>query len=398
MFSLSRLFRTNQSSQPSVRHRPVVGLDIGSSAIKVAEMQRSGNRWHLLHVGIQPLVPDAVVDGQIKQPELVTQAIKELLASSGITTKQTALSLGGASVITKKIQMASMTELDLEDQIALEAEEYIPFDIEEVHLDFQILSQQDEGMEVLLTACKKEVIHNHTEVIRQAGLQPQVCDLDLFCLINAYTTFVQPFIPAGGLRLPTTKTSNKTTDSGDGSSQEMGTTVIVNLGAAFLNIAMITPHGLPGYIRDHALGGRQLIQEIKTRYDMSWAEAEQWLIVPEQSEKGHSVSVDLQTEAIAPFLEQVVQQIRQAISFHRTGNLEQPVTAICLAGGCALLTNAAAFIGERLELPVHTAEPFANLTHRRSRGKQESEQAALLQHLGPRFMVALGLALRGDML
>ncbi|MBF0160814.1 MAG: type IV pilus assembly protein PilM [Magnetococcales bacterium] len=396
MFSLSRLFHANRPAASPARHRPVVGLDIGSSAIKVAEIKRSGKQWQLLHCGMQPLAPDAVIDGHIKQPELVTQAIKEVLASSGITTQQTAISLSGTSVITKKIQMTRMTELDLEEQIALEAEEYIPFDIDDVHLDFQILSQQEESMEVLLTACKKEVIHNHTEVIRQAGLQPQVCDLDLFCLVNAYTAFVGPLEKTVSLQQPAERKTTLPKASARTHDQPMETVVLVNLGATFLNIAMVTSQGLPGYIRDHALGCRQLIQEIQSRYDLSWAAAEQRLIMPEQENPRHSASTDLRNEAINPFLEQVVQQIRQAISFHKTGTQEQPITAVCLSGGGALLANAAPFISEQLELPVQTAT-FANLTHPRSRGKPGSGSASLIQQMAPRFMVALGLALRGDM-
>lgn len=381
MFSLSRLFQKTARPRVSRAHRPVVGLDIGSSAIKVAEIQRSGRQWSLLRCGVQPLPQEAVVDGQIKQPESVTQAIRDLLAANGITTKQVAISLGGSSVITKKIQMPLMTELDLEDQIAMEAEEYIPFDIEDVNLDFHILGQNNETMEILLTACKKNLILSHTEVVRQAGLEPQVCDLDLFCLINAYQTFIQPYAhpinPA---------------------EKSQGMVVLVNMGATLLNVAIMTDNGLPGYIRDHSLGGRQIVQEIKTRQAVSWAEAEQMLSMPGMEAQHHSESALWQTELVIPFLEQVVQQIRQAVNFHKTSHPDHPVTALLLSGGCALLPSAAKVIADRMGLPVHLAEPFANVAHRWHRGKQESPETARLLQMAPRFMVALGLALRGDRL
>ncbi|MEO5348333.1 MAG: type IV pilus assembly protein PilM [Magnetococcus sp. YQC-3] len=392
MFSLTTLFRKQAPRQAP--HRPVVGLDIGSSSIKMAEIRRSGRQWELLHCGVCPLPPDAVVEGQIKQPETVTQAIRELLAANNVTNKQAAISLGGASVITKKIQMTPMTELDLEDQIALEAEEYIPFDIEEVSLDFQIIDQHPESMDVLLTACKKEIVQSHTEVVRQAGLEPRVCDLDLFCLINAYQAFIQPHAPVTP-RSPTAE--NRSGKPATGIPQEKQSIALVNMGTNFLNIAIVTNNGLPGYIRDHSLGGRQVINEIKTRHDISWAEAERLLIMPEGAGERHSEPANLQTDIVQPFLEQVTQQIRQAINFHRTGNPEQPVAAVALAGGCALWANAAAFIMEHLDLPVQTADPFANLTHRRLQGKQETEKTTPILQMAPRFMVALGLALRGDM-
>ncbi|MEO5363549.1 MAG: pilus assembly protein PilM [Magnetococcus sp. DMHC-8] len=384
MSALTRLLRRPaRSSRPVVpTHQPVVGLDIGSSAIKVAEIQRTGKAWQLLHCGIQPLPPEAVVDGQIKQAEVVTQAIRELLATTGITTRQTALSLGGSSIITKKIQTASMTELDLEDQIALEAEEYIPFDIDEVNLDFQILGQTGETMDVLLTACKKELILGHTEVIRQAGLDPQVCDLDLFCLINACQTLLQ----TGPTPAPTGPTPNPAA----------GAIALVNIGTTFLNMAIMTPDGLPGYIRDHSLGCRQIIHEIKTRGDLGWTEAEQRLIMPEQQGGHHSDPLAIQTEIVLPFLEQVAQQIRQAVGFHKTGHPDQPVTLICLSGGGALLPNAATAIQEHLGLPTRVAEPFANLTYRPRRGKPQNTSLEQLHPVAPRFMVALGLALRGE--
>ncbi|MBF0462070.1 MAG: type IV pilus assembly protein PilM [Magnetococcales bacterium] len=379
MFSLTGLLRPFRRPTPprsTVAHRPIVGLDIGSSAIKMAEIQRSGPRWNLLRCGLQPLPPDAVVDGQIKQPDTVTQAIQTLLTTHGVTTKQAAISLGGSSVITKKIQMASLTELELEDQIALEAEEYIPFDIDEVNLDFQILGQNNDTMEILLTACKRELIHGHTEVVRQAGLEPRVCDLDLFCLINAYQAFIQPY-------------AAQTTPG-------LATVALVNLGATFLNIALVTHQGLPGYIRDHSLGSRQIVQEIKSRLDTTWAEAEQRLIMPEQTPQRHSEQADWHAEIITPFLEQVVQQIRQAVSFHKTGNPDQPVTAIYLSGGAARLPQVDTLIQERMEIPVYIATPLANLTHRMGRGKQKSATAPLIAPTDPRFLVALGLALRGE--
>ncbi|MBF0400853.1 MAG: type IV pilus assembly protein PilM [Magnetococcales bacterium] len=395
MFSLSHLFRRKNRPQPSVPHRPVVGLDIGFSAIKVAELQRGGKQWSLNRCGIQPLPPEAVVDGQIKQPEVVTQAIRELLAANNITTKQAAISLGGSSVITKKIQMPVMSELELEDQIAMEAEEYIPFDIENVNLDFHILGQNNETMEILLTACKKDLILSHSEAVRQAGLEPLVCDLDLFCLVNAYQTFLQPY-PQSQARALAFNPSPAEGGPSDKQPSREPVVILVNMGAAFINIAIVTANGLPGYIRDHALGGRQIVHEIKTRQSLPWVEAERMLIMPGEEREHHSESASWQTELIDPFLEQVVQQIRQAISFHKTGNPDHPVTAVWLAGGCSLLPNATRRIGERLELPLYLADPFANLTHRWCRDKKESPATALLKGMAPRFMVALGLALRGD--
>ena len=400
-----------QVSQHSLAQYPIVGLDIGSSAIKVAEIRPSGKQWHLFRHGIKSLPPEAVMDGQIKQAEIVTQAIKDLLMETAITTKRVAISLGGPSVITKKIQLAVMTELDLEDQIVLEAEEYIPFDIEDVYLDFQIIGQDDKNMDVLLTACKKDLINSHAQVVRQAGLDPRICDLDLFCIANAYQAFIQqPFIPHAVVA---------------GEDAQNGAVVLVNIGSAFLNIAIIHHSGIPGYIRDYSLGGRQVIQDSQTRYDISVSEAEKLVLmagnlaqslVPDSLTQNNSVRdsqhlelVDFQTEIVNPFLEKLLQQIQQAIHFHKTGNPDQAVTGIWISGGCALLPDIASFIGDKFGIPVQMADPFLNLlqtSNKRSLGygglfanKGEDVKTHIrqnLQAMAPRFMVALGLALRGD--
>ncbi len=285
---------------------------------------------------------------QIKQSAIVSQSIKDLLQETGIKTKRTAISLGGSAVITKKIQIAVMTELDLEDQIALEAEEYIPFDIEEVYLDFQIISQDKESMDVLLTACKKDLVNSHTDVVRQAGLDPRICDLDLFCLSNAYQHFIQ--------------------------AEESGAVILVHVGAALLNIAIMNTHGNPGYIRDHAFGGRLLVSE------------ENWLADRSDRDKQHPELVNFQTEIINPFLDQLHQQINQALHFYKTSNPDSSITGVWISGGCALLPGVVPFFVDKLGLPVRIADPFVKL-------KQTTHPMA---PLAPRFMVALGLALRGD--
>ena len=316
------------------------------------------------------------MDGQIKQPEIVAHVIKNLLSEANITTKQAAISLGGPSVIIKKIQLTSMTELELEDQISLEAEEYIPFDIDEVYLDFQILSQDTEQMDVLLTACKKELINNHLETINQAGLIPKICDLDLFCIANAYQTFVQP-------KRVVTKNS------------EEETIVLVNIGSSFLNITILQ-NGVPGYIRDHTPGCRHVIQECQQRYGISKIEAEQLPFIASQTGASTSELLDFQTEVITPFLEQVTQQIGQSISFHQSSNPNQPVTRVSLSGGGALFPNSVSFIHDRLDIPVDVADPLLQLANNTQKKGESSIIPSLPQNASPRLMVALGLALRGN--
>lgn len=426
MFSLPRFFPVWKSPRHFLARFPIIGLDIGSSSIKVAEIKPAGKQWHLLHCGIKPLPTDAVVDGQIRQADTVVQAIQDLIAETGITTKRAAISLGGPSVITKKIQLPIMTELDLEDQIVLEAEEYIPFDIEEVCLDFQTMGRGKETMDVLLIACKKELIDSHADVVRQAGLDPRICDLDLFCLSNAYQHFIQRDRAHGpyaenriSARRPSRKTlTSPTSEEGDGA--EGSAVVLLNLGSALLNIAILHENGIPGYIRDHAFGGRKIVQECQRHYNISQKEAETLPILAtnmaqhrlqEAPTQGQPPPewVNFQTEIVHPFLEQLLQQVRQAIQFHKTGNPNQSIAGVWISGGCARLPHIGPFIEERLGVPTHMADPFSTLATPRNRWnlelnnpfKNNGKRSTLplhpnLEKMATQFMVALGLALRGD--
>jgi type IV pilus assembly protein PilM len=365
MSALSALLHPSWLTLGTERHRSVLGIDMGASAVKVAEIQRSGKGWQLRFADCQPLPPQSIVDGQIKQPEQLLQALHAVLARHPQHSKAAAFSLSGPAVITKKIHLPPLSELELEDQIALEAEEYIPFEIQDVNLDFHILNRQNDSMEILLIACKRDLLESHAEIIRQAGLQPQVCDLDLLCLINGWQTFIRPSAPVPA----------------------NSATLLVNLGASLLNIAVVGANDQPGYIRDYALGSRQLLQELKTRYDCSHEQAEQRLIMAESAPQ-HQADSAWQAEILPPFLEHLFQQVRQAIQFHKASAPEQAVGSIVLSGGCARLPLLRPLLAERLQLPVSLPNPFMNLT--------DQARASKLPCAPERFLVALGLALRGE--
>ncbi len=363
-------------------HQPIVGLDIGSSAVKAVEIKPSGKRWQLLRCGLKRLPPDVIEDGRIVEMDGAVQTITDLFSENGIKTRRVAISVSGPSVIIKKIQLSPMTELELEDQIALEAEEYIPFDIEDVHLDFQILGQDNESMDVLLTACKKELINSHLEAMERAGLQPKICDLDLFCIANAYESFLSP--PA-----PKKKKSKKKSPEED----KVGvveTVALVNAGATSLNITILQD-GLPAFTRDHAFGGNQLVHSCQSRYDISLEEAERLPFLDGDSEEMHRYG-GYQTQIVVPFLEQMAQQIRQSIDFHKGGNPGFGTAKILLSGGCAMLPEAELIIGDKIGIPTHKTDLLDRI-----QVPKNLQSSLFAQGAGSRFMVALGLALRGDM-
>ncbi|MBF0180062.1 MAG: type IV pilus assembly protein PilM [Magnetococcales bacterium] len=358
-------------------HKTTVGLDIGTTSIKAVELRRSGSGWSLHRIGAKPLPPKAMAGGKIKDKATVTQAIRDLWSEARFSSKRAAISVGGSAVIIKKIQLPTMSELDLEDQISTEAEEHIPFDIEEVYLDFQILSHGAENMDVLLSACKKEVVDNRLEAPREAGLDPVLCDLDIFCMANA----VETFCLAGKKTQPIKKPAK-------GEKPEPApATMLVNVGHTHLNLAAVV-NGWPDFTRDHTFGGDKMIQEIIQGHDVSPEEAEQMLI------RGHDARdrpwpTASREVVVHAFLEQLGNLVRQSVDFFNAGHPAQKVGDLYLSGGCALLPEATAFLNRMLNLPVLTANPF-------SRMGGHAGLKALGPERAPEFLVAAGLALRGD--
>lgn len=343
------------------RFQPIVGLDLSSSAIKVIELKPSGRQMRLHRCAYVALPPNAVVDNLIKDTETVTQAIRDLFRENRITTKNVATSISGGSAIIKTIQVANMTELDLEDQISLEAEEYIPFDIGDVQLDFQILHPSKKGeemMDVLLAACKKDMIQNHVQTIEEAGLKVTHFDMDTFALVNAFERFLQPpgHAPEECLAL-------------------------INIGATLTNVCLLQ-NGAPLFTRDIAYGGNHLTEEGMRRLGLP---REEILDMQENPQPPAHFTKDL----LGPFLDQLTLQLTHTLDFHHANNPELPVQNIYLIGGCALIPGIEDYLTRRLGIPVTLGDPFPKLL--------DHAKFAHFTGWGPRMMVALGLALSGGL-
>src|SRR5512146_1684002 len=212
--------------------KTIVGLDIGSSAIKAVELKRSRGGIEVAHLGLEPLATDVVVDSMIMDSPSVSSAISKIFSENGIKSKQVATSVSGHSVIVKRIPMQTMTEQELGDNIQTEAAQHIPFDITDVKVDFQILSDDVSGpqMDVLLVAVKKDKILNYTNVLSMAGKPPSIVDIDVFALQNCYE---HNYEPASG-----------------------STVALLNLGASVMNINIVKG-SKPLFTRDVSVGGHQ---------------------------------------------------------------------------------------------------------------------------------------------
>ena len=364
------------------KYKAIVGLDIGTTSIRAVEIRPAGKGWRLHRWGHQPLPLDTIVDGKVKNSDTIVSALTSLFEKTGFSTKRVAISVGGPSVIIKNIQLPFMTELELEDQISMEAEEHIPFGIDDVNLDFQILKQDEENLNVLLTACKKESLDEYIKVVEEAGLIASVCDLDICCIVNAHDAFVSPG-SIGAVKKP--KKKKKGGKEPDANVEE-SVISLVNTGGSYLNVVILVG-AVPTFTRDYAFGTKSLIQQIGQELEIPFEEAEQLLVGGETPEQKQVLE-----EHMPPFEDQLLSTIRQSLDFYKTSNPNQPVTELNLSGPCAQIPGLEQRLSEQLAIPVKFSNPLNGLKAGRGGGYRP-----LSKSLAPRFMVALGLALRGDM-
>src|SRR5215210_9331375 len=250
--SFKNVFETDIVSFLTPR-RQLVGLDIGSSAIKLVQLKESKGRYFLQKFGVKPLEPEVIVDGTVMDEGRVVSAIRELFDESNVKNKHVAISISGHAVIVKKISLPPMPDEELEGQVRLAAEQYIPFDINEVNIDFHVLPPDPSGegqgdMSVILVAAKKDKINELTELVKGAGLIPMVMDVDAFAIENMHAINYQLALDE--------------------------TTALVNLGASVMNVNIIRG-GISLFTRDIPLGGNRYTEAIQREMGLSYEEAEE---------------------------------------------------------------------------------------------------------------------------
>jgi type IV pilus assembly protein PilM len=340
----------------------VVGLDIGSSAIKMVELrERKGGEFSLQRLGIEALSPEAIVDGSIMDSSLVVDAIHRLNDQTKVKTTSYATSLSGHSVIIKKIQLPAMPAEELAESIQWEAEQYIPFDINDVRLDYVVLTDGEPGrenMEVLLVAVKRDKVNDYVSVISQTGKTPAIVDVDAFAVQNAYEV-------------------NYDLDP-------RKVVALINMGASVTNINILS-RGATVFWRDITMGGNYFTESLQREFNLSFAQAE-------SLKRGEPV--DRYTAADArPVLDTVsaemASEIRKTFDFFSATSSEGPVDELVLSGGCALTPNLLQVLRERFEVPTELMDPL-----RRIQFKESDFDGAWLKAIGPMMAVAVGLAIR----
>ncbi len=344
------------------KSKAVVGLDIGSSAVKAVELKASGKTYKVVAFAVEPVPPDSIVDGAIIDGAAVADAIRRVFDNKHFKTKEVAASLSGNAVIVKKISLPVMTEAELAESIYWEAEQYIPFDIQDVNIDYQILDPGTGGeggtMEVLLVAAKKEKIADYTGVISQAGRTPIIVDVDAFALQNAYEVNY-------GL-------------------EAEQVVVLLNAGASAININIVT--GDQSVLtRDISMGGNSYTEAVQKELNLPFESAE-------QLKRGQPVE-GASAEDVAPVLqamtENLLLEIQKTFDFYKASATSDRIDRIVLSGGAARVEGFMPALTERFACQVELFDPFKKISFEAAKlGVDDAEAVA------PAAAVAVGLALR----
>ena len=341
--------------------KPVVGLDIGSSAVKAVELKPSGKSYKVMAVGMEPIPPDSIVDGAIIDGTAVADAIKRLFENKAFKSKEVAASLSGNAVIVKKISLPVMTEAELSESIYWEAEQYIPFDIQDVNLDYQILDSRDAGgkatMDVLLVAAKNEKIADYTGVIGQAGRTAVVVDVDAFALQNAYEV-------------------NYGADSD-------AIVVLLNAGASATNINILSGDQSV-FTRDISIGGNAYTEALQRELNLSFEQAEQL----KRGQAANGTTYEEARPVLRAVTENVMLEIQKTFDFFKATAASDRLTRIVISGGASRGEAFAEMLAERFEAPVESFDPFKKIAFDAARFQVDVADVA------PTAAVAVGLALR----
>jgi type IV pilus assembly protein PilM len=345
------------------RVRPVVGLDIGSSAVKAVELRPAGKGWKVVGWGVEPVPPDSIVDGAIIDGTAVADAIRRLFDGKRLRAKDVAASLSGNAVIVKKITVPAMTETELADSIVWEAEQYIPFDIQDVNLDYQVLTPPDQAgpkgtMDVLLVAAKKEKIVDYTGVITQAGRTPVVVDIDAFALQNAYE-------------------ANYGFTEGE-------VIALVNAGASATNINIVQGDQSV-FTRDVSIGGHAYTEALQKELNLPHASAD----ALKRGETVDGITYDDARPVLRAVSDNVLLEIQKTFDFYKATAVSDRIDRIVVAGGASRAEGFLELLGERFGAQVEPLDPF-----RRVKFDAAKFGVTDIDAMAPTAAVAVGLALR----
>lgn len=341
---------------------PLVGVDISATAVKLLELTRSGGRYRVESYAVEPLPANSVIDKNISDVQAVGEAIGRAVKKSGSKTKNAAAAVSGSAVITKIITMpANLSDADLDTQIRLEADQYIPFPLEEVRMDYEVLgplADQPDRVYVLLAASRSDNVDARVAALEIGGLKARVIDVEAFALENAISLLARSLYEDADERI----------------------VAVADVGATVTTFSVLETLKII-YSREQAFGGQQLTEEIQRRYGLSYEEAG-------LAKRQGGLPENYEHEVLAPFKESMAQQISRAQQFFYSSSQITNIDHLFLAGGCASIPGIAEVVQAKVGVPVTIANPFANMA------VASRVPAQALTSDAPAMMVACGLALR----
>ncbi len=342
------------------KKKEVIGLDIGSNSIKVVELSETNRGHRLMNCAMSPIPPEAIVDGSLMDSVVIVDTIRELIKSFKIKTKEVATSVSGHSVIVKKISLPVITEDELAESIQWEAERYIPFDASDVNIDFQILGpneENDELMDVVLVAAKKDIVNDYLSVLLEAGLNPVIIDIDAFALENMYQANYPMKV-----------------------NEVVG---LVDIGANVMNINIMR-NGISAFTRDVFKGGSSITEEIQKHLHVDYEEAEALKVGSKIDDTKKKAIDNILRTASDDFASEIAQSVDY---FTKTSN--QNLDKLFISGGCAKIEGLGKVIEAQISVPVGVVDPFQNVEV-----TKKSLPLDYIVDVSPFMAVGVGLALR----
>lgn len=347
----------------------MMGIDISSTGIKLVELTSVRSGFELSAMAVVPLPRDAIVENTIIDSTAVTQALIEAVKIARPSTRNVAFSVSGNAVIIKTISIPAVNEFDLESQIVYEADQHVPYDIDDVFLDFQIqgmTADHPENMDVVLVACKREIVEDYQQVLSEAGLNAACVDCAVFALENAAELTEEHGASAGMNQLQ--------------SDEDADVHALINIGANMMNINVLI-NGQMSFVRDQFYGGQNLTEEIQKEHGISYQAAEQL--------KAENFA-EIHPDALERFYVGLTSELVRSLDFYSASKAEFPVRKLMLSGGCALIPDIATELEQRLGIDTVILNPFKQI---KVAGKKFDVEH--IKRIGPMLMIPVGLALRG---
>lgn len=343
------------------KRKNVIGLDIGSSSIKLIELNEGKSGFKLQNLAISPLPPEAIVDGALMDSVTIVDTIRELISTCKVKTRDVVTSVSGHSVIVKKITLPFMSQAELEESIQWEAERYIPFDINDVNIDFQIFGSSSENpdvMDVILVAAKKDIINDYVSILMEAGLNPVIIDIDAFALENML-----------GINYDLEKDE---------------VVAIANVGASITNINIIK-NNTSAFTRDIFKGGNQITEEIQRQLHVDFEEAEKIKV-------GSKVDITSQSviqKVIKEASESLAIEIGNSLDFFQSTTTYEKIGKLFLSGGGSKIKDFDIVLQQQIGIPVEIINPFKKIEY-----SERNFDMEYLREIGPIMAVGVGLASR----